>query len=127
VNESAFPDILVVDDEPHVVRLINTILCRHFNYTKGAHAVQTVDEAVQHINTCKTDIVLLDIELRCHSGFELLDKVKPRIFEFICLSASKEYAYKVFEYGGAGYLLKPVNPNELIIVLNRILAKRISM
>jgi len=81
--------------------------------------VQNVKEALIHIETNTIDIVILDIELNHESGFDLLDKMRDRQFEFICLSVSKEYAFQAFEYGASGYLLKPVNEKELAFSLSK--------
>ncbi|MEO8151164.1 MAG: response regulator [Bacteroidia bacterium] len=127
MSEKDFPSVLIVDDEEHSALLITALIRKHFQKVEHIQAVKTISEALQFINQNKVDILFLDIELRGESGFGLLDKIRERNFEFICLSASKEYAFKVFGYGGAGYLLKPVNADELRIVLNRVLAKRVSV
>lgn len=85
-----------------------------------AGAVTTVKEAIEIIKTQAVDLVILDIELRGESGFDLLDRLKESMFEFVCLAASKDYAFKAFEYGSAGYLLKPVNEKELSTCFSRL-------
>ncbi|HKR06671.1 MAG TPA: response regulator [Bacteroidia bacterium] len=116
--------VLIVDDEEHSSLLIESVIRRHFSNIKKIIAAKTVKDAIHALEVNNIDLVFLDIELRGESGFTLLDKIKDRTFEFICLSASKDYAFKVFEYGGAGYLLKPVNVPELERAFSRIFLKR---
>ena len=116
-------NILIVDDEEHSALLIESLIRRNVPGIIKIISVKSVNDAIHALQSSSIDLVLLDIELRGESGFTLLDKIKDRAFEFICLSASKEYAYRVFEYGGAGYLLKPVNAQELQSAFSRILRK----
>ena len=113
--------ILILDDEVNSSKMVATLISKHFPDLIISGIVQTVKEALSHIESNEVDIVTLDIELRKESGFDLLDKTKERKFEFICLSASKEYAFQAFEYGASGYLLKPINEHELTFALSKFI------
>lgn len=64
------------------------------------------DEAVEKLNKCKCDILLLDIDLPVCSGIEVLEKLdrRPRI---IFTTAYENHAVKAFEIGADDYLVKP--------------------
>lgn len=120
-----YPRILIVDDEEYSILLMESLIRKHYPGIKNIVSLHKVNEALIYLQSNSIDILLLDIELKGSSGFDLLDKIPQRDFEFICLSASKEYAFKTFEYGGAGYLLKPVNGEELVVVLDRVVGKSV--
>lgn len=106
--------ILILDDEIPSARMIERLLNKNFPFLEVITNIQTVKEAAEYLGSNHVDIVFLDLQLNGESGFDLLDKMNPRTFDFICLSATSEYAYKAFEYNSSGYLLKPVSSNELI-------------
>lgn len=119
MNENNFVRALILDDELPSLQLIQTLLL-NFSFIKIVAAVQRVGEAIDIMKSCEVDLLLLDIELKGESGFDLLDKMKERDCEFVCLAATKDYAFKAFEYGSAGYLLKPVNEKELKDCFSRL-------
>lgn len=119
MDSSYFLRVLILDDEAPSLRLIQSQLSQ-IPFIQLAGAVQYVKEAMAIIKTQTVDLVILDIELRGESGFDLLDRMKEPMFEFVCLAATKDYAFKAFEYGSAGYLLKPVNEKELLACFSRL-------
>jgi two-component system LytT family response regulator len=50
-------------------------------------------------------------------GFDLLDQLKPLDFKVIFISAYEQYAKKASAYSSFSYLLKPIDPDELIQVV----------
>src|SRR5215471_1422856 len=105
--------VLIVDDEDKSSAMILLMLKKYFPCISCVRIASSVKEAVKTLQQQPIDLVFLDIILKGESGFDLLDKIPDRSWQFITLSASKEFAFKTFEYGGAGYLLKPVNKKEL--------------
>lgn len=113
--------VLIVDDELPSANMLQLLLQKHFPLLKITGIAHGIKDALRQLQHQPVDLVFLDITLKGESGFNLLDKIPKRSFQFITLSADKEYAYKTFEYGGSGYLLKPVNKEELIIALSNLL------
>lgn len=60
------------------------------------------------------DIVFLDIQMNDGSGFDLLEILNERTFRVIFTTASNEHAIRAFRFAAVDYLLKPINPDELI-------------
>ena len=110
--------ILILDDEIRSAQLMKQLLQKNFPYMESISIVQNISEAVTYLNQYHADLVLLDLHLNGESGFDLLDEVSPRKFDFICISASDEYAMKAFEYNASGYLLKPVSGSMLASAMN---------
>ena len=116
--------VLIVDDEPRSAEMIRSMLIIHFPVIAVSGIALGVKEAIEKLQLQPVDLVFLDTELNGQSGFELLDKLKNRKWQFITLSATRDHAYKTFEYGGSGYLLKPVNSEELAACLSNVLGKK---
>ena len=57
-------------------------------------------------------------------GFDLLDQLKPYDFKVIFISAYEQYAKKATSYSSLNYLLKPVDPDELVQVIEKAMGAK---
>jgi len=110
--------ILIVDDEPKTRKVISAILEKHFNN----HSITTasgIKAAIEIINRNKPDILLLDIQLEDGTGFDLLRKLEQIDFKIIFVTAYEKFAIQAFKFSAFDYILKPINPDELIQAVQR--------
>lgn len=115
--------ILLVDDEPELLKLLVSILSRA-GYTNlvCADAVRSaLDQAVCE----KPELALLDVMLPDGSGFELLKTLRDEGFEFpvLFLTARGEDEDRLQGLGAGAddYILKPFLPEELILRIGAVL------
>ena len=54
------------------------------------------------------------------SGFDLLEQLAPIDFEVIFVTAHNQYAIKAIKFSALDYLLKPIDPEELIHAVNKV-------
>jgi len=78
-----------------------------------------VVEGAKLLKTVQPDIVFLDIQMQDGSGFDLLDILGEIPFKIIFITASDAHAIKAFRYAAIDYLLKPVDPDELVSALEK--------
>lgn len=78
-----------------------------------------VVEGAKLLRKVQPDIVFLDIQMQDGSGFDLLDVLPEIPFKIIFITASDAHAIKAFRYAAIDYLLKPVDPDELMQSLAR--------
>ncbi len=76
-----------------------------------------VVESAKLLKNFQPDIVFLDIQMQDGSGFDLLDLLPNIPFKIIFITASDAHAIKAFRYAAIDYLLKPVDPDELVAAL----------
>ncbi len=115
--------ILVVDDEPHIVRLVQVNLER-----EGYEVLTAYDgvEALEKVAAEKPDMVVLDVMMPRMNGFEVLKKLKAdestRDIPVIMLTAKAQDAdvFRGWQSGVDSYLTKPFNPMELLTFVRRI-------
>jgi len=74
----------------------------------------------------KPDIVFLDIQLQDGSGFDILEIVPDLEAKVIFTTASDEFAIKAFKFSAVDYLLKPVDPDELMEAVKKATEANIS-
>jgi DNA-binding LytR/AlgR family response regulator len=72
------------------------------------------------IETCRPDLILLDIRMRDGTAFDLLAALEPPNVPMICfVTAYPRYAFRAFETEAIGYLLKPVELEKLRAVVEK--------
>ena len=115
--------ILAVDDERHIVRLVEVNLQR-----AGYEVVTAFDgrEALEKVKSENPDLVVLDVMMPYMDGFEVLKNLKadPSTAEIpvIMLTAKAQDAdvFRGWQSGVDCYLTKPFNPMELLTFVKRI-------
>lgn len=83
-----------------------------------------VVEGAKLLKNIQPDIVFLDIQMQDGSGFDLLDLLPSIPFKIIFITASDAHAIKAFRYAAIDYLLKPVDPDELITALDKFRSQK---
>lgn len=117
------PKILVVDDEPLIVKGIK------FSLEQDGYDVDVAFDgldAMKKIDTISYDIILLDLMLPKLDGFEICSRTRKfSDVPIIILSAKGEDISKIkgLEFGADDYLTKPFNIMELKARINAILRR----
>ncbi|XOV68881.1 MAG: LytR/AlgR family response regulator transcription factor [Fluviicola sp.] len=84
-----------------------------------------VVEGAKLLKDVKPDILFLDIQMQDGSGFDLLDLLPQVNFKIIFITASDAHAIKAFRYAAIDYLMKPIDPDELVEALKKFRESRI--
>lgn len=114
--------VLIVDDEVRSRSILHTMLSRHFGRDGHIEEADHIDEALRLIGSFKPDIVLLDVELGLGTGFDLLGQLSEVSFQTIFVTAYDSFAIKAIKWSATDYLLKPIDPVELIAAVNKATA-----
>jgi two-component system, NarL family, invasion response regulator UvrY len=116
--------ILIVDDHP----LFRSAIKQLFTKTLGKVVVSEAadaQEALHLVRNQSLDLAILDISLRGRSGTDLLRELKRASADLRILVLSmfpeEQYAVRVFQSGGNGYLRKNADPREVIRAVKKIL------
>jgi two-component system, LytTR family, response regulator len=75
---------------------------------------------LEAIERSKPELVFLDIEMPVMNGFELLEQFQEIPFSVIFTTSYDQYAIKAIRFSALDYLLKPVDPKELITAVHKI-------
>ncbi len=76
-------------------------------------------EGLRQIEIHQPDLVFLNIEMPEMNGFEMLQKIKNPTFYIIFITSFDKYAIKAIRFSALGYLLKPIEQDELCAALQR--------
>jgi CheY-like chemotaxis protein len=116
--------ILVVDDDPKALVLIEAIL------TPAGYYVVTLVDSTKMINTVrekKPDLILLDIMMPVEDGYTILNKLKKGLdrsnIPVVMVSAVADDDHKVIASidGASAYITKPINSKQLLETVARFL------
>jgi len=115
--------VLVVDDDPLIVRLVRMHL------DKAGFKVLVAMDGEQAIDVCATelpDLVILDLMLPKKDGYEVCRAIREfSLVPVVMLSAKGEQVDKLrgFEMGADDYLTKPFAPAELLARVQAVLRR----
>ena len=116
--------VIVIDDEPPILRTV----CDKIEATNPHFRVEATanngKEALSYLEKRKVDVLFVDVSMPVMNGLELLEKINERKISVIpvILSGYKEFEYvrQAYASHAIDYLLKPLDENELKLLLNRI-------
>lgn len=109
-------NILVVDDEPHIINLVKLSLSDERFTVEGAYSAK---EALTKLGKVTPDIIILDIMMPGTNGYELCRELKERTdtseIPVVILSAKTQINDKIqaVEAGADDYITKPFDPVDL--------------
>ncbi|PSQ98914.1 MAG: DNA-binding response regulator [Bacteroidetes bacterium SW_11_64_17] len=109
--------VLIVDDERLARRSVRSALAEVDGVAVAGEA-GSVEAAAEQIRTETPDVVLLDVQMRGETGFDLLARIDTAV-QVIFVTAHDEYAIRAFEANALDYLLKPLDPDRLAEALQR--------
>ncbi len=104
---------IVVDDEPKALKNLEKRLKKYEPEMVNAGSFSDPVKALEFIKKDKPDLVFLDIEMPNLSGLDLLSAVPEPDFEIIFVTAYDQYAIDAFKHAAIGYIVKPIDPEEL--------------
>src|ERR1700722_12214407 len=120
------PRILVVDDEPEAVELVE------FNLKQSGYTVTTASDGAEALKKARSqtpDLIVLDVMLPEMDGFEICKTLRleaaPASTPILMLTAKAAEIDRVLglELGADDYLTKPFSPRELLLRIKKILAR----
>jgi two-component system LytT family response regulator len=111
--------IIIVDDEKKVRTSLRHLVGLYFPSAEIVSEAGDVEGGFAEIRKHQPDVVLLDIQMPGGSGFDLVKKLSPVNFKLIFVSAYDNYAIQAFKFSAIDYLLKPVDPEELVKALQK--------
>lgn len=117
------PVVLVVDDDPDIGRLLQIWLA---DAGYRVELTQSGFEALQRIAQGGIDVAVIDILMPEISGIDVLDQVRrmgsePAVIMTTAFG-SEQIAVNAIRHGADDYLRKPIDRQELLVVIDRTLA-----
>lgn len=110
---------ILIDDEERVRRTLEKLVKRYCPNVKLIAEAFGVASGIEAIRKHHPDLVLLDIKMGDGTGFNLLEQLEPVDFKVIFITAYDQFAIKAIRFSALDYLLKPVDPDELVNAISK--------
>lgn len=117
--------ILVVDDEPNIVLILEFLLQREgYRVEKAYNGLQALDVA----NIFQPDIIVLDVMMPGMDGFEVARKMRnnPALesakIVFLTAKGTQRDKESGYASGAEYYLIKPFDNDDFVNTINEIMA-----
>ncbi|MEZ5042372.1 MAG: LytTR family DNA-binding domain-containing protein [Saprospiraceae bacterium] len=111
--------VVLIDDEQPFREGLKTLLdlyCPQLEVLGEANGVQTGLDLIAKQNP---QLVFLDVQMQDGTGLDLLRQIGSRTFEVIFTTAFDHFAMEAIKLSALDYLLKPVDPEELLLAVEK--------
>ena len=114
--------ILIVEDDPHISRLVQASLQLAGH---DAYRCMRGDEAMERLSHEEYDLILLDVMLPGMDGFEMMEHLREGRTPVIFLTAREDVTDRVrgLRLGAEDYIIKPFEPVELLARIEVVLRR----
>jgi len=111
---------IIIDDEVHCIDTLSILLADYCPEVEVMEKCMSPKKGLEAIEDIKPDLVFLDIEMPIMNGFELLEQFKQIPFAVIFTTSYDQCAIKAIRFSALDYLLKPIDPKELIAAVHKV-------
>ncbi|MGD1848832.1 MAG: LytR/AlgR family response regulator transcription factor [Salibacteraceae bacterium] len=110
----------LIDNEPDATRVLQSLLLAdHPDFSVVATFTDPV-KALAAIPSLDLQVVFLDIEMPGLDGLQVLEILAPHNLQVVLVTAHQHYALKAISHDATDYLLKPLDPDQLQRVINKL-------
>jgi two-component system LytT family response regulator len=118
---------ILIDDDVNLRNGMKGLLQLYAPQITIIGEADSVVSGVEAIESLKPQVVFLDIQLNDGTGFDILEKItalnRTTKAHIVFITAHEQYAIKAFRFSALDFLLKPVDPDELQKVIQKIKAE----
>ncbi|WP_062057582.1 LytR/AlgR family response regulator transcription factor [Aquimarina longa] len=115
---------IIIDDEKkdrENISLLLDMYCPQVTIIGKANNKTSAHKLLSQLNP---DLVFIDIQLGTTMAFDILNEFESFNFTIVFVSAHEKYAVKGYQYNAIDYILKPIDINKLIKVVNKAYIKK---
>jgi two-component system, LytTR family, response regulator len=116
---------VIVDDEAHARENLSFLIRQYCPELELVGAAADVLSAESLAAQVSPELVFLDISMPAGiEGFHLLDRLREKDLQVVFVTAFREYAQQALEANAIEYLLKPVDAEDLVRTVKRVIKTR---
>ena len=112
---------VIIEDEKKSAEVLAQLLQKNCPDISISGKAESVKEGIELVRKAHPELVFLDVMMPDGSGFDVLEKLSDLKFEVIFTTATDKFAVKAIKYSALDYLLKPIDPADLISAVQKIL------
>lgn len=112
--------ILLVEDDLQAIEHIERLISNHFSNYLIVGRARNIKEASKICNSARPDLLIMEIQLKNESSFELFEYIDASQLNVIFTSHLPEFAFKAIKFDAVDYLLKPYGLEDLKKAIKRV-------
>jgi two-component system LytT family response regulator len=116
---------ILIDDEIHCIDTLSILISDYCPEVEILEKCYSAKNALEVIEKARPELIFLDIEMPVMNGFELLEQFEEFPFSVIFTTSYDQYAIKAIRFSALDYLLKPIDPKELVAAVNKVRLQKI--
>jgi two-component system LytT family response regulator len=111
---------VIIDDESKGRKALRNLLTKYCSNVTILAEGENVKDGLEKIRDYQPNLIFLDIQMPDGTGFDLLEQVKSTDFQVIFVTAFDQYAVRAFKCSAIDYILKPIDPDQLIEAVKKV-------
>lgn len=111
---------ILVDDEKPALDVLTYLIKMHCPEITVSATFQNPSEAEQYILRENPDLAFIDIRMNQINGLDFINSLENSETKYILTTAYHQYAMDAWKSPAVSYLLKPVDPEDLILAIDKI-------
>lgn len=115
---------LLIDDDANLRNGMKSLLERYAPDFRILGEADSVESGIKAMDALRPQVVFLDIQLADGTGFDILEQLAQKHGKsgahIVFITAHEQYAIQAFRFSALDFLLKPVDPEELEKVIDKI-------
>jgi len=111
--------VVMIDNEGPMIKTLSGLLdmyCPDVMVVGTADGVSTGEKLILEQNP---DLIFLDVEMDDGTGLDLVERLNFRKLQVVFVTAHDKYAINAFKYSAIDFLLKPVDPEDLMKAMKK--------
>ena len=112
---------VIVDDEAIARDVLRNYLQKYCPQVQILGEAENIKEAVPLIEENLPQLVFLDVEMPFGNAFDVLEATQHISYETIFITAFSQYSLQALNKSASYYILKPIDIQELIIAVNKVI------
>src|SRR5437868_360715 len=115
---------ILIDDEIHCLDTLSILITDFCPEVQVIEQCRSAKQGLDAVAKHQPAMVFLDIEMPVMNGFEFLEQLGNINFAIVFTTSYDQYAIKAIRFSALDYLLKPIDPKELVAAVHKVHAQK---
>jgi len=116
---------IIIDDENAAIGYLKKLIEEFTPQVQVICTASNALEAVKKIKSHPVDLIFCDIEMPGGTGFDFLEAIDSINYKIIFTTAYDAYALKAFKMKADGYLMKPIDVDDLEDLVEKFMVEKV--
>jgi two-component system LytT family response regulator len=117
---------IIIDDEENARITLSLMIREHTPHITLVGCYSSLADAHSAIAENAIDVIFLDIQMPNESGFQLWKYFPNPTFHVVFTTAHQQYAIQAIRLSALDYLLKPIDIEELELVVQKLIQRKVA-